>query len=412
MNLIRILIQALKSRILPIFTRLKLILSPSYLLARGTEFLRTFFTKILNVRPKNKDDYYSIGRWLVSKKLAFALVIIIGTLSLVYIITSWTALFPGRNTDGVKTYSYNNVLLKFAKGKVRIKGKSGYLAYEGEVSDAACNGTGELRNLAGNVVYQGNFLKSMYEGEGTQYFDDGSLHYQGAFHENLYNGEGSLYRENGSIEYHGQFMANKKEGEGTLYDMGHNPIFTGQFTMDDIKYSDLIGKKAPELAEAYKGQRTLYQSDVERVRFMPDISAMSVEYLGEDSIDTDATAEVVYVLKNNFNTANGPVTSFSDISSVLGKPIYVGVSYATLPELIAVNKTIADTDVVIFSGEADIDMESVYDEYMQVNDYNEQYEVYLHTYHKDGLIYTFVTEQGMDTFYFYYIQTENLGDVE
>ncbi len=412
MNIFQILIQALKTRILPIVTRVRLFFSANYIRARVIEGIRTFFAKTFSIRPRDKDDYYPMGRWLVSKKLAFAVVIIIGVLSLVYVIYSWSALFPSRANDGIKTYSYNNVLLKFAKGTVRIKGKSGYLAYEGEVEKGYCNGNGTLMNPIGHVVYQGNFTNSMYEGEGTQYYTDGTLFYSGDFHENLHSGIGRLYRTNGSLEYEGSFSLDMKEGEGTLYDMGHNMVFTGEFTIDEIKYSDFIGKSASEMAEAYGGERTLYESDTERVRYMPDIDAMTVEFLDEESIDTEAFAESVFVLKDYFNSADGDLKSFSEITSLLGQPTYVGVSYATLPELLAVNTLNDSSGGLIINGEADIEMQSVYNEYIEVSDYDEEYEVYLHTYQKDGLIYTFVTDQGMDSFYFYYIIAADLSDVE
>lgn len=412
MNIFQILIQSIKARITPILTKIKLFTKPSFILTRITEFIKTFFTKTLNVKPRNKDDYYTIGNWMVSKKLAFAVVIIVGVLSFVYIYSSWSGLFPGRKNDGIKTYDYNDVLLKFTKGNVRIRGKSGYIAYEGEVSKGACNGQGTLKNPSGIVVYQGNFANSMYEGQGNQYYQDGTLWYQGAFHENLHSGTGRLFRTNGSLEYEGEFALDMKEGQGTLYDMGHNAVFNGQFTLDDIKYSDLIGKKANEVVSAYKGNRIMYQAEGERTRFMPDISAMTVEYMDEESIDMEASVEQVYVLKDSFNTAAGPVKTFSAISQYLGQPVYVGVSYATLPEILTVNRLNAQGGAYVLNGPADVDMTSVFTEYIEVNDYDEEYEVYLHTYHKDGLLYTFVTEQGLDTFSFYYIKAENLADVK
>lgn len=412
MNLFQILIQSIKARIVPLFTKLKLFLSPNYLKARGVEAIRTFFTRTLSVRPRDKDDYYTIGKWLVSKRLAFAIVIVIGVLSIMYIVMSWSGLFPGRSNDGIKTYSYNNVLLKFAKGTVRIKGKSGYLAYEGEVSGGSCNGAGTLMNPDGYVVYQGNFKQSMYEDQGTQYYQDGTLYYTGGFHENLHSGTGSIYRPDGSLEYEGGFAIDKKEGEGTLYDYGHNQIFTGQFTQDDIKYSDLIGKSAAQIAQSYTGERTLYQSSEERIRFMPDIDAMTVEYLDEDSIDADAKVESVFVIRNTFNTADGPVSTFREITEVLGQPVYVGTSYGTLPELLTINKLIRSSDSSILDGEASVDVSSVFTEYSEISGYDEEYEVYLRTYHKGGLEYVFVTEQGLDTFYFYYIISEDLSDIE
>ncbi|MBR6257334.1 MAG: hypothetical protein IKR23_08145 [Lachnospiraceae bacterium] len=412
MNFFKILLQSIKARITPILTKIKLFTKPSFILTRLTELIKTFFTKTLNVKPRHKDDYYTIGNWMVSKKLAFAVVIIVGVLSLVYIYTSWSGLFPGSKNDGIKTYDYNDVLLKFTKGTVRIKGKSGYLAYEGEVSNGSCNGQGTLMNPAGFVVYQGSFQNSMYEGQGNQYYQDGTLWYQGAFHENLHSGTGRLFRTNGSLEYEGEFALDMKEGQGTLYDLGHNEVFNGQFTLDDIKYSDLIGKKTSEIASAYKGKRTLYESGDERVRYMPDISAMTVEYLDEESIDTEATVEQVYVMKSTFNTAEGPVKTFSSIANYLGQPIYVGVSYATLPELLTINKLNAATEGIVMNGPADIDMTSVFTEYTEVTDYDDEYEVYLHTYHKDGLLYTFVTMQSLDSFSFYYIKAEVLSDIE
>ncbi len=412
MNLFKILLQSAKAKITPIITKVRLYTKPSFLLTRATELIKTFFTKTLNVKPRHKDDYYSIGQWLVSRKLAFAVVLVIGVLSVAFLINSWSGLFPGRNTDGIKTYKYNSILLKFAKGTVRIKGKSGYLAYEGDVAKGSCNGQGTLMNPQGTVVYQGNFTKSMYENMGTQYYQDGTLEYTGTFHENLHSGTGKLYRENGSLEYEGEFALNMKEGEGTLYDMGHNAIFRGQFSVDDIKYSDFISKKASEVASAYNGSRTLYESYGERTRFMADISAMTLEYYDEDSIDTEANVEAVYVLKNSFPTANGRVSTFDELSKVLGQPIYVGTSYASLPEVLCVNKLNAASDSIVLNGPADIDMNSVFTEYNEITKYDMDYEVYLHTYHKDGILYTFVTDPGVNTFYFYFIQAESLADVE
>jgi hypothetical protein len=139
---------------------------------------------------------------------------------------------------------------------------------------------------------------------------------------------------------------------------------------------------------------------------------MTLEYLDEASIDTEASVEAVFVLKNAFNTPEGQVQNFSAIERYLGAPIYVGISYATLPEVLCVNVLSSKTDNLILQGPAKVDQTSVYKEYIEVSDYDTEYEVYLHSYHKDGLIYTFVTDQGLDTFYYYYIQSENLADIE
>ncbi len=411
MNLWQILIQTLRARVLPIFTRLRLFLTPSYLLARITETIRIFFQKILDVRPRDKDDYYPFGRYLVSKRLCFAIVIIIGVLSCLYIYIARNTLFPGSGDEGIKTYDYNSLFLKFAKGKVRIRGKSGYLAYEGEVSDGSCNGQGTLMNPQGIVVYQGNFFHSMYENEGTQYYQSGHLWYKGDFHENLHSGVGSLYRENGTLEYEGEFELDMKEGNGVLYDLAHNRIYGGRFSRDEILYSDLIGKSSSEVAEAYTGARSMYQSSDERVRFLNDIGAMTVEYLDENSIDEEASVETVYVLKKDFRSGSAWCDSIHSLPDALGAPVYVGVSNITLPEALAINY-LNERDGMTLDGPVDMSLDNVFTEYTEVKDYDRSYQVYLHTYHKDGLIYSFVSDRGADEFKFYFIIAEDLGDIQ
>ena len=182
--------------------------------------------------------------------------------------------------------------------------------------------------------------------------------------------------------------------------------------MDDIKYSDFIGKKASEVAASYNGSRTLYEAEGERTRFMADINAMTLEYYDDESIDTEASVEAVYVLKDSYPTASGRVKTFDELSLYLGQPIYVGSSYASLPELLCVNKLNASSDSIVLSGPADVTMSSLFTEYNEVESYDPDYEVYLHTYHKDGLLYTFVTDPGVNTFYFYFIMAESLADVE
>ncbi len=76
------------------------------------------------------------------------------------------------------------------------------------------------------------------------------------------------------------------------------------------------------------------------------------------------------------------------------------------------NKLNAKSDKIVLNGPADIEMSSLFTEYCEVTDYDLSYEVYLHTYHKDGILYTFVTDPGVNTFYFYFIMAENLADIE
>ncbi|MBQ7708245.1 MAG: hypothetical protein IJT72_10780 [Lachnospiraceae bacterium] len=409
MNLLRIMFNAIKARFTSLVTKFRMFTQKGFILARISSAIRNFFRKIFSVKPRDKDDYYGVFGWLISKKLAFAIVIIVGVLSLLYTYVNYPSLFPGKKGGHIKTYSYNSIMLKFAKGEVRIKGKSGYLAYEGNVSKGKCNGTGTLYNPEGNVVYQGNFKNSMYEDEGTFYYSDGTMHYTGQFHENLFSGAGTLYRENGSLEYKGAFALGMKEGEGTLYDTGHNAVFAGTFTQDEVKYSELLGIGIQDLAQAYTGNVVLYDSGLERVRVMSDIDALTVEKNDGKSVDEGYKVSSVYVLHDYIRIGGKDYSSISDITAEMGNPTYEGISRATLPEVISVNERnkIKET----FGGTVAIETEQQYTEYVTVKAYDTEYEVYLVSYSKDGLVYNFVTRDGRNDFAFYYIVQDDLNDL-
>ena len=210
-NLFRVLLASAKAKITPFVTKVKMWTSWNFIRTRGISKIRDFFTALLDVRPRHKRDYYSVFGWLVSKRLAMAVLVVIGVLSIYYLYSIHSTLTSAR-AEGIKTYDYDSVMLRFADEKVRIRGKSGYLAYEGDVKGGAVTGYGTLYNPAGTVVYQGNFDMNMYQGNGTRYYDSGILMYSGNFQENLFDGNGKLYRENGSLAYEGEFALGRVRG--------------------------------------------------------------------------------------------------------------------------------------------------------------------------------------------------------
>ena len=409
-NLFSVMWNAIKARFTRIVTKIRMFTRKDYLKTRVTEKIRQFFQRLFDVKPRDKDDYYGFFGWLVSKKLAFAIVIIVGVLSFVYVYVTYPSLFPGRKTDNIKTYKYNSIMLKFASGNVRIKGKSGYLAYEGEVSKGYCNGQGTLYNPQGNMVYQGEFSKSKYENMGTFYYPDGTMHYSGNFHENLFSGTGKLYRTNGSLEYEGEFLLGMKEGNGKLFDMGKNVVYTGTFSQDEVKYSELIGMSSQEIATAYSaGDTVMYDTGTDRVRYMKSINAITLEKMAEDSVEDEYTSDKVYVLNKTIRFGGKDYASLDAIAKVLGNPTYEGVARAILPEIIAINSINEDHEA--FGGPVELTTEKDYKELLRVTGYNRDFEVYLVSFRKDGFEYNFVTTPGSDSFEFYYIILEDMSDL-
>ena len=410
-NIFRIIINTIKARITPLLTKIQLLFNLEFLRTRVFASIRAFFSRLFNVKPRDKRDYYSIGRWLVSKRLAYAVVIVVGVGCLFYIYMAHLDGFFSSRDHSVKTYSYNSMLLKFAKGEVRIKGKSGYLAYEGEVSDGSCNGDGTLYNPGGVRVYEGNFQTSMYEAKGRKYYQDGTLQYAGEFHENLFSGEGKLYRQNGSMEYEGGFLLNMKEGEGILYDNSHNQIYEGLFASDEILYSDLLGKTSGEVASAYGGKTKMYGNGTERIRFMPEIDAVTVEYGDEESVSDEYEVDAVYVMRDEYHAGVNVLKTYGELTNALGEPLYEGEARAVLPELLVINQLNNTSNVQVLSGRGEVETERYYTEYEEVLSFQPDYELYLHSYKRDGLIYTFVGDAYSQNFVFYYVIREELADV-
>lgn len=73
-NLFSVLLSTIKSKITPIVTKLKYWLSPAFWQAKVLTKLREFLSRIFAVKPRHKRDYYGFFGWLVSRRLAHAVV--------------------------------------------------------------------------------------------------------------------------------------------------------------------------------------------------------------------------------------------------------------------------------------------------------------------------------------------------
>ncbi|MCR4786229.1 MAG: hypothetical protein K5847_06185 [Lachnospiraceae bacterium] len=413
-NLFSVLISTIKSRYAAIVSKLRLWLSWNYVRTRVIGGIRDFFFRLLDVRPKNKNDYFTIFGWMVSKRLAYAGIVIVGVLSLWYIGATTKIFSKLTSNGGLRTYSYNSVLLRLAKDKVRIKAKSGYIAYEGDVSKGYATGEGSLYSKNDVLLYNGSFLKNKYEGDGSQYYDSGALHYTGAFHNNLYEGDGKLYREDGTEEYEGGFFSGKKEGHGKLMDGGNNPIYDGNFSADEIVYSELLGKSADEVRSMYFGKQIMYEESPDMgsdtVMHLKDINAMYLAQ-GDGSAADDANKVTqVIVLKDTFSMGSTVADDIEDLKSLMGSPIYEGNSAVILPEAIAIN--VLNDQKRTMNGKVDMDVTEVYSDDIIVNSIATDYPVYVYTFERGDLVYSFVCKERGGGFVFYEIMDGETDDDE
>ena len=399
-NIFQVLIAAIKAHIMPLYTKLRLYTNLNYLNTRFLLRIREFFIKKLSVKPRDKKDYYSIFGWLVSKRLAFAVTMVVGVIS-VYYLTVINPVFQ-RDGNGIRTYYYNALPLRFAKGQVKIRAKSGYLAYEGNVEKGAVTGNGMLYGVSGNLIYSGMFDQNEYNGNGKLFYDNSNLCYAGTFANNLYEGNGILYRSGGSTEYDGEFSLGMKEGAGSLFDTGNNLVYHGNFSQDHLLYTDLLGKSTQEVSKMYTGQRTIYQDDAYMAVDMPDIEAMYCADANSSSLDDSTLVESVYVLQNSFFYGGKTYESIADLEADIPALNYEGNIELIMPEAIAI-QNLHERGECMFDA-VRIDSERIFDDAVQVNDFDMDHYGYIYSFIDEGMQYSFMCAERYGKFDFYLIE--------
>ena len=73
-NIFTVMFRAIRAKFTPIVTRLRRLTSGAVLRSRLLGLLQQGFSKLFNVKPRHSKDYYTVFRWMISKKLAFSIV--------------------------------------------------------------------------------------------------------------------------------------------------------------------------------------------------------------------------------------------------------------------------------------------------------------------------------------------------
>lgn len=389
MNIVENLITTIKAKLMPVLNKLN-----DKLLVR----VRNFFTQLLDIRPRDEKDYYSFLGWLVSRRLAMAAVVVISILCIAFLQISKPD--KTENAAPYKAYKYNSVMLKFVTGKVQILGRSGYMAYIGDVETGIVKGRGTLYNPQGDIVYDGEFDANAYNGTG-KYYENSRLRYEGSFKDNLYEGEGKLYRDNAALWYEGGFHLGRMSGEGTLYDAFQNPVYSGRFQEDRIVYQELIGKKTAEISQMYTGAREIFTADDIYEVYMKDIEAV---YFGEDAgntLDEEFIVKGIYVLQPQVCLCGKEIQDIPQVRECLGEPVYEGNTLLEPEDEIALNRACELRGESILYGKSGCLETSVYDDVTEVSAFDGDYQTYIYVYESEGIIYTFFCRDKDGGFDFY-----------
>ncbi len=402
-NLLSVLLSTLKAKITPIWTKLKYWTSRSFIQAKILTKIRNALSSIFQIKPRNKADYYPLFGWLISKRLARALVVVVGVLCICYFI--WVNPFEDISdgiSTGEKIYSYDSFPLRFADGEVKIKAEAGYIAYEGNVADGHASGYGQLYGSDGALIYKGNFEKSKYNGNGTLLYPIGQKQYTGEFKDNVFEGKGTMYRENGTKLYQGDFAGGVFEGTGTLYNSADTEVFSGSFHNGELVYSQLLGMTTAGLTEMYKGNRLIYQMDESWTVVLEDIDAIYVTSSGENVLEDDVKVSELYVAKDEFVYGDYKIKTIDELKTVLGSPVFEGNSVITFPEAVGISWMNANgKDIPV---NAEISAQELFDGVWSADSYSEDILVYLYVFQVEDITYTFVAGDRNSNFFMYVLE--------
>lgn len=402
-DLLSVLISTLKARVTSLWTKLRYWTSWNFIKTKILTKIRNTLTSIFEVRPRNKDDYYPLFGLLISRRLARAVVIVVGIVCLCYFlwINPVADIAQGMET-GVKVYSYNSLPLRFAEGNVKIKAKSGYIAYTGNVDEGYATGQGQLYDETGGLVYKGSFEKNEYHGLGTLYYPAGQIQYEGDFQNNQFEGQGTLYRENGTKNYNGKFAAGVFEGEGVLFNSSGVEVFNGTFHNGELVYTQLLGKTASRIAEQYTGARLVYQTDTETAVMLDDIDAFYVMPVENTSIEDETEVSNVYVGKSEFVYGDCRASTIAELRELLGAPIFEGNSYITFAEAAGIDWLIKKgRDIAV---EVGMESNKPYEEVWNVEAYSPTTLVYLYVFQTKDATFTFISTDKDNSFFMYGIE--------
>lgn len=402
-NLLNTLFTAARAKIMPLWIKVRMWTTPSFLKTKVLTRVRDFFTRLMDIRPRHKGDYYSIFNWMVSKRLAFALVVLLGILSAMYITAMLPSNLLGGTSGGIRTYGYRSIPLRFYSGTVNITARDGHVAYTGQVDKGAANGTGSLYSSDGSLVYEGEFADNMYNGQGKQYYPSGNPQYTGSFTDNQYNGQGSYYRPSGILEYQGDYVMGVRTGMGTLYDSVGEQIYQGSFLNNEIVYQDFLARSTDEVAGLYSGETVVYQSEDEYCVSMPEIDAVYAVKDGSGTLENQWTVEQIFVLSGSVPLEDGSVDNVSQLTTLMGAPLYYGTVWVDLPETVAWNLLAKEKPDEL--EQIELSAQATFENVLTVNSYDRDAQLYIYTFEYNGLLYHFYfTGAGEAQFFMYMME--------
>ncbi len=134
---------------------------------------------------------------------------------------------------------------------------------------------------------------------------------------------------------------------------------------------------------------------------MTEIGALYHAVADAEALDDSEKVDSVYILTDTFVNGKDLISSISGLREYFGEPVYEGNSNAVFPEAVAIN--LLNDKKKIFQGKVKMDISQEFSDVAMVNSFDRQYPVYIYSFRRGDIIYSFVCGQEGEEFEFYYI---------
>ena len=378
------LLLTIRAKGIGFWTTARLLFNPTYWRVTLFSKLRIFFTSLWNVKPRDRLDYYTVYKWMVSKRLAFAIVIVIG-IACGYFILMMQPVYGVSGNDAIHAYDYDSIPLKYKSGVVKILAKDKHVAYVGNVIEGFCEGEGKLYDADNNLIYEGAFANSMFNGQGKLFYPSGSLKFDGTFVDNEFSGAGRHYAPSGTMSYEGSFLHGKEGGLGTKFNSAGNPILKGNFVFGGFAFAELLGKTTEQAAQMYMGKTQVYSIDAEYCVAMVEAGAVYAVEPAVQKLEDTLVIDRIFVEDSAVYLNGQELNNINDLTKSLGEPYYYGSTWITLPEAVLFYNS-AEKEAV---EKPKLNLTETFQDVFTVVGYDKNQEVYIYVYPFEGLLYTF-----------------------
>jgi hypothetical protein len=134
---------------------------------------------------------------------------------------------------------------------------------------------------------------------------------------------------------------------------------------------------------------------------MGSIGALYHASLDEDALDDEEVVDAVYVMNDYFRNAGEQLNTISDLKDIFGDPVYAGNSNVILAEAISINLLNQTRNAL--NGRVKMELDQTFSDVAEVESFDRNYVVYITSFQRGDIIYSFVSGADDNLFSFYFI---------